>query len=101
MTDPDAQFIAYIGHPEIHDGIITDFKHQGTKASVMINAQSGRMLKIEFDGVVSVKANKPEGMLLYSLSEMKHPEHRLFVFTNWEDEDDAYLEITADSYIVK
>ena len=101
MTDTDAQFIAYVGDPEIHDGVITDFEHQGTKASVTIKTQSGRMLKIEFDGVLSVKSNKPEGMMLYSLSEMKHPEHRLFVFTNWEEEDDAYLEITADSYRVK
>jgi hypothetical protein len=40
-------------------------------------------------------------MMLYSLSEMRHPGHRLFVFTNWEEEGDAYLEIIADSYKVK
>jgi hypothetical protein len=101
MIDTNAQFIAYVGDPEIHDGVITNFEHQGTKASVTIKAESGRILRIDFDGVVSVKSNRPEGMMLYSLSEMKHPEHRLFLFTNWEEEDDAYLEITADSYKVK
>jgi hypothetical protein len=101
MSDTNAQFIAYVGDPQIHDGVITDFEHQGAKASVTIKAQSGRILKIEFDGVISVKSNKPKGMMLYSLSEMRHPEHRLFVFTNWEEEDDAYLEIIADSFKVK
>ena len=101
MRDTNPRFIAYVGDPEIHDGVITDFEHQEAKALVTIKAQSGRILKIEFDGVISIKSNKPKGMMLYSLSEMSHPEHRLFLFTNWEEKDDAYLEITADSYKVK
>jgi hypothetical protein len=98
MSDTNEQFIGYVGDPEIHDGVITDFEHRGTKASVVVKAESGRILRIEFEGVVSVKSNKPEGMMLYSLSEMKHPEHRLFIFTNWDEEDDSYLEIIADRY---
>lgn len=101
MSDTNAQFIGYVGDPEIHDGIITDFDYQGTKASVVVKAESGRILRIEFEGVISVKSNKPEGMMLYSLSEVKHPEHRLFIFTNWDEEDDSYLEILADRFKIK
>lgn len=101
MSDTNAQFIGYVGDPEIHDGIITEFDYQGTKASVAVKTESGRTLKIEFEGVISVKSNEPDGMVLYSLSEMKHPEHRLFIFTNWDEEDDSYLEILADCYEIK
>lgn len=100
MSDTNDQFIAYAGDPEIHDGVITHFEHQGTKALVTIKAVSGRIFQITFDGVVLIKSNKPEGMKLFSLTEIKHPEQRLFRFANWEDEDDAFLEITADRYKV-
>ncbi len=97
----DRDFIAYIGDSDIHDGVVTGVEHIGGKASVTIESEEGRLLIVQFDGVKSVKANKPEGMKLYSLSEMKHPENRLFVFTNWEDEDDAYLEVIAEDYKIK
>jgi hypothetical protein len=44
MSDTNAQFVAYVGDPEIHDGVITNFENQGTKASVTIKAESGRIL---------------------------------------------------------
>jgi hypothetical protein len=96
MSDTNAEFIGYVGDPEIHDGVITEFDHIGTKALVVVKAGSGRMLRIEFEGVKSIKSNKPEGMILYSLSEMKHPEHRHFIFTNWDEKNDSFLEIIAD-----
>ena len=44
----------------------------------------------------SVDADQAEGMLLYSLSEMKSPPpYRKFVFTNSDDDDSARLEIVA------
>jgi hypothetical protein len=101
MNYTDAQFISYVGDPEIHDGIITEFDYQGTKVSVVVKAESGRTLKIEFEGVISVKSNKPKGMVLYSLSELQHPEHRLFIFTNWDEENDSFLEILADRFKIK
>jgi quinol monooxygenase YgiN len=66
-----------------------------------IKTETARISKIEFFGVQSVKSNKPEGMILYSLSEMRHPEHRFFIFTNWDDENEACLEIIAESYNAK
>jgi hypothetical protein len=33
-------------------------------------------------------------------NEMKHPDYRRFIFTNWEDEDDAFLEIIAENFKV-
>jgi len=92
------QFIGYIGDSKVHDSVITNFEYQDSNASVAMKAQSGRLMIIEFNGVVSIESNKPEGMMLYSISEMSHPEHRLFSFVNWSEEDDAYLEIIASNY---
>lgn len=100
MDSADPQFIGYVGDPEVHDGIITSISQSGATVLVTIRTQSGGELKIEFQEVVSVKSNRPEGMMLYALAEMKNPEHRHFVFANWEDEDDACLEIVAGGYKV-
>lgn len=41
-------------------------------------------------------------MLLYSLSELSaEPPYRRFVFANWNDEDDAALEIDATGFAVR
>jgi len=101
MNATDSQFIGYVGSPDIHDAVVTKVQYQGTRASVTLKTQSGKVLEIDFEGVVSVKSNRPEGMMLYSLSEMRHPHHRLFVFTNWEDEGEAHLELVADRYKMK
>lgn len=102
MKNPtDTQFIGYVGSADIHDAVLMKVQHNGTKASVTLKTQSGQILEIEFEGVVSVKSDTPEGMILYSLSEMRHPQHRLFIFTNWEDEAEAHLEIVADDFRLK
>ena len=96
----ESEFIAYVGSPDIHDGTISNFEYQGDKASVTIKTYDKKTLLVEFDGVKSIKENKPVGMMLYSLSEMKHPDYRRFIFTNWEEEDGAYLEIIAENFKV-
>ena len=90
-------FLRYVGDPDIHDGVIIKVDHHENEASVLIKGFSGKMLTVAFFGLKSIKSNKPEGMILYSLSEMRcDKQHRHFVFTNTEDEDDAYLEIVAE-----
>lgn len=96
-------FVAYVGDPDIHDGHVVRVEQKGKRVSVLVRGFSGRRFWVEFSGVESVKSNRPEGMVLYSLSEMEAPApFRRFVFTNWDEKDDAYLEILArDFRIVK
>ena len=94
------EFLGHVGGADIHDGRIINVEHQGEKAIVTIKTVSEQIKIIQLDGVKTVKSNKPIGMLLYSMAEMKHPDNRLFVFTNWEEEDEAFLEITAESFRV-
>ena len=61
-----------------------------------------KMFVAQFAGVRAVRANNPEGMMLYALSEFKSdPPLRRFVFANWDDNGEAFLEIDAESSIVQ
>jgi hypothetical protein len=41
-------------------------------------------------------------MILYSVSELSaEPPHRRFVFVNWNEDDDAALEIDATAFVVR
>ena len=101
MNRMASEIIGYVGDSNIHDGVITKVEHSGKKALVTIESEEGHIILVQFDGVKSVKSNNPEGMKLYSLSEIKHPDNRLFVFTNWKDEDNAFLEIIAEDYKIE
>ena len=53
----------------------------------------------EFDGVTRVSSQSAEGMVLYALVELTSTEPaRFFSFVNWDEADDAYLEISADDF---
>jgi hypothetical protein len=63
---------------------------------VIVQGGSGSQFEIGFSGVASITEDRAEGMMLYALAEMKaHPPLRRFVFTNWDDEGDARLELVA------
>src|SRR5438552_3305094 len=82
MNDPD--FIGYIEKPDVHDGFVLQVQHNGETARVLVKAYDGHLYAFEFDGVKSVISFEPEGMMLYSLSEMAVPQpFRRFVFVNW------------------
>ena len=99
--DPTGDFFGYVGDPEIHDVRVLKVERNGDRASVVVKGASGRILVVEFVGVTAIRSNRREGMVLYSLSEMKGtPPLWRFVFTNWHDEDDASLEIIAREFLV-
>jgi hypothetical protein len=94
-------FVAYVGDPDIHDGHIVQVEKKDKRVRVLVRGFSGRRFWVEFSGVESVKSSRPEGMMLYSLSEMKAPAPlRRFVFTNWDEDDDAFLEIVAQDFVI-
>jgi len=94
-----SEFIAYVGVSGIHDGHIRSVASQDERLRVVIEGASGHHFAIEFDGVGWVKSQRPEDMMLYALAEWKaEPPLRRFVFANWDEEDDAYLEIGAEGF---
>src|SRR5262245_34336061 len=91
------EFLGYVGDPDIHDGRILSVQQTGDQARVTIEAITGRRFSLVFRGVESLNAHQAEGMVLYALNETKAAGSlRRFVFSNWDDEDDAYLEMNAN-----
>jgi hypothetical protein len=85
------EFARYVGSPDFHDGLVLRVSVEGNTAEVVVEGYSGREYVVLFEGVDEVELNEPEGMLLYSLSEMRaSPPLRKFVFAN-NDEDHAGL----------
>ena len=92
----EGEFIAYVGDAEIHDGRIMAIREGVGSLSVEVRTLDGETLIVDFTGVSDVRSNRPVGMLLYSLSELDTSKPgRLFAFTNWDDEDDAFLEVKS------
>ncbi len=93
MSDPD--IVGEIYEPDIHDGSILKVQHTGTIARVLVKAYEGQLYAFQFDLVESIKSFEPEGMMLYSLIEMRAVKpFRRFVFTNWA-ENSSTLEVVA------
>jgi hypothetical protein len=92
----DNGLTAYVGDPDIHDGYIRAVVYDKQKVNVTVEAHNGQWLVIQFDNVAWVKSLHPEGMMLYALAEGQCKANiRRFVFINWDEEDDAFLEIGA------
>ncbi len=66
---------------------------------MVVRAHDGRALVVEFSGVESLDEHRAVGMTLYALSEFEEAgDLRRFVFANWDDEDDARLELLARDF---
>ncbi|WP_159882787.1 hypothetical protein [Paenibacillus puerhi] len=53
---------------------------------------------VRFYGVKTIHSNRPIGMMLYAISEMKESQTlRRFIFGNWDERDDASFEIVAET----
>jgi hypothetical protein len=86
----------YVGNADFHDGRILNVRQDADAIRVRVRGASKRIYLAEFPAGRIIKSDRPEGMLLYSLSEMRtDAPQRLFAFANWDEEDDAVLEIEA------
>ncbi|HMA38270.1 MAG TPA: hypothetical protein VKY74_27735 [Chloroflexia bacterium] len=98
---PGDKLVAYLGPANIHDGVVVAMQRQNGLMQVTIRGVDGQEIIIEFSGVESVTAHRAEGMMVYALAEMASPPPaRRFVFVNWDDEDEARLEIAARAFQV-
>lgn len=95
MRNPS--FIGYVEGADYHDAVVLGIEKIGDVVRVRVRSYDGKVSVSEFSGVQTVRAKRPDGMLLYALSEMcGEPPLRSFVFTNWHEDDDASLEIDAE-----
>ena len=97
----DSSFVAYVGDPDFHDGSILAVEGQDDVLRVHVRGYSGTVYVVTFSGVVDVRRNRPEGMLLYALCELRsEPPLRRFAFANWDDDSDARLGVDAADFTV-
>lgn len=95
-------FVAYVGDPDFHDGHVLRVSAEATTAEIVVEGYSGKKYSVFFEGVDEVQMNAPEGMELYSLSEMlASPPLREFVFTNNEEDHPGILRVIAKSFRVQ
>ncbi|MBM7870715.1 hypothetical protein JOC70_002209 [Clostridium pascui] len=77
------KFIGYIGDYRIHDSKIKAIESDKANIQVSLISEDRESIIIKFVEVKSVKSNSPEGMIIYSISEMKEQlPFRKFVFVN-------------------
>lgn len=97
----DTSFIGYVGEADFHDRSILTVEEQDRTVRVRVCGASGKVYVVDFSGVQAVRAERPDGMLLYALSEFRRdPPLRRFVFANWDDESEAHLEVDAERFTV-
>jgi len=98
----DSTFIGYVGDAAFHDGSVLTVEQHDDTTRVRVRGCSGKVFVVTFGGVRAVRAKRPEGMMLYALSEIRgEPPLRRFVFANWDDDDDASLEVDAENFAVR
>src|SRR5690606_8615052 len=91
-------FVRYAGPFQLHDGRIVSVVRAGDSLTVTVQGLDGKPFDLVFRGVAEVKALRPEGMMIYSLTELEAPApFRRFAFTNWDEEAPELLEVTAAS----
>lgn len=95
------EFIAFVGDPDIHDSTIVSIQTDAEDVRVTLERADGQPLLLLFRGVTSLKAHRAEGMMVYALSELRaEPPSRRFVFPNWDEDDDAFLELIAQDFSI-
>jgi 2'-5' RNA ligase len=96
-TLEQSRFVAYLGPAEIHDSVIEKVRHRNASLEVEIRGADGTLIAVQFHRIIEVQENRAEGMMLYALAEFRHRGgERLFVFANWENDDDAALSVIAE-----
>jgi hypothetical protein len=90
------EFLGYVGPAELHDGTVLAVECCGAEATVRVRGADAREYRLLFSGVRAIRAHRAEGMMLYAVAELRSDgSARRFVFPNWDESDDARLEIEA------
>lgn len=100
-TEGYETFISYVGPQALHDATLLRLKHKDNWVKVYLKSNEGHFFTLEFLDVIDIQTIQPEGMRLYALAEFKDKSpFRRFVFSNWNEEANAMLEIVARDFQV-
>lgn len=95
------EFLKYIGDYRVDDSRVKKITKLKEDVIVKLTNEDEDDIEITFSGVREIYENKAEGMILYSICEMKEVEpFRKFSFVNTDEEDESYLDIVALSYSI-
>jgi len=89
---------AYVGPPDIHDATILSLDQTDDCLVVGLRNYEGRVFRLRFYGVTNIRSQSPEGMMLHALSQCGNDSPYQFGFSNWDEEDPAFLEVTAEGF---
>jgi len=93
------EFLKYVGPRDIHDSTIVSVNHVDDAVEIVLKSYKKSRIKIKFTGVKDVYTLQSEGMIVYSLSEMKSDDNkRIFTLanSNEEEESKSCFEIVCD-----
>lgn len=90
------KFIQYIAPQETHDAEVMLVNREGSRLLVQLRSPEGQKVLVVLSEIDLVNSESPEGMLIYSISEMESDRpSRRFVFVNAEEESTSSLEVYA------
>ena len=100
MPPDEGKFIGYVGDADVHDATIVSVTTlRSGDLAVAMKTYDDKPLTVTFWNPVRVLSNAPEGMFVYSLTEMStNDSSRRFVFANSEDESPSTLEVYARGF---
>jgi hypothetical protein len=93
----ESALLKYIGSRDVHDASVVRVDLSEENLDVILQVKGTQRFRIR--NVQHVESNRPEGMMLYAVAELRAAEStRHFSFINWDEKDDARLEIAATDY---
>ncbi|MFB0842074.1 hypothetical protein [Paenibacillus oleatilyticus] len=97
----ESDFISYVGDYRVHDSTIVKIQDNGQELVITLHGIEGENLTLYLRDVLTINMHEAGGMMLYAISEYKYPApYRKFIFANWKDNDDAFLEVIAKDLVL-
>lgn len=97
----DQGFLGYLEVQDVVDAHLERVTHDKDRLEVVLAGCAEQRMVVQFRGVRSVRAHRPEGMAVYSVGEFVAARSlRRFVFVNWGDSDAALEIVARDSRIL-
>ena len=92
----ESEFVSYVGPSELHDGSVLRLERTEHCLAVFVRGYDGSVWELTFSGVAEVMAKNAENMVLYAVAEfVAVASLRRFIFVNWNEESDAFLQVVA------
>jgi hypothetical protein len=87
--------VIWVGPADVHDAHIRDVARSEDGLTVTLETCEGAELVARFEGVEAVREQDPVGMMIYGLFARDSAGESCFSFSNWDEDDPAFLEVIA------